>query len=67
MTVNAETMLQYLQSMLDDFMAESERFGSGDRIVSDKLKKMCACKDMVEELIGLPVNLQKDGKVTVGF
>ena len=40
MTVNAETMLQYLQS---------------------------ACKDMVEELIGLPVNLQKDGKVTVGF
>ena len=28
---------------------------------------MIACKNMVECLIGEPVNLQKDGKVTVGF
>ena len=67
MTVKAETMLQYLQSMLDYWMAEKERFGMDDRMVQHTLTKMLACKDMVEALIGVQVNLQQDGKVTTGF
>ena len=65
--VKTESLLLYLQSMLDDYMQEKERFGSEDRMVGYKLRQMCACKDMVEALIGEQVNLQQDGKVTVGF
>lgn len=66
-TVTAETMIEYLQEMMDDFQEEKEMFGKDDRIVRKKLDAMIACKEMVEALIGEPVNLQKDGKVTVGF
>ncbi len=62
-----EQMLQYLQSMLDDFMKEKERWGIEDRLVQHKMDAMIACKEMTEALIGEPVNLQVDGKVTVGF
>ena len=62
-----EKMIKYLQSMMDDFKKEETRFGSEDRIVNKKLDAMIACKEMVEALIGKPVNLQFDGRVTVGF
>lgn len=62
-----EQMIKYLQSMMDDFKKEEARFGSEDRIVNKKLDAMIACKEMVEALIGEPVNLQFDGRVTVGF
>lgn len=62
-----EQMINYLQSMMDDFKKEEARFGSEDRIVNKKLDAMIACKEMVEALIGEPVNLQFDGRVTVGF
>lgn len=65
--VENTTMIAYLQSMMDDFMAEKERYGTDNRIVVKKLDAMIACKCMVETLIGMPVNLQMDGKVTVGF
>ena len=67
MEIKKEDMLRYLQGMMDDFMKEKARFGAGDRIVEEKLDAMIACKEMVEALIHEPVNLQKDGKVTVGF
>ena len=66
-TFTAEQMLGYLQSALDDFMQTKERFGSDDDFVHYKMEMMIGAKEMVEALIGLPVNLQKDGKVTVGF
>ena len=62
-----EMMLRYLQSQMDDFKKWEEKFGIEDRIVEHKLDAMIACKEMVETLIGLPVNLQLDGKVTVGL
>lgn len=62
-----EQMIKYLQSMMDDFKKEEAQFGSEDRIVNKKLDAMIACKEMVETLIGEPVNLQFDGRVTVGF
>lgn len=62
-----QKMLNYLQSMMNDFLKEKERYGMEDRIVNKKLDEMIACKEMVEVMIGQPVNLQLDGKVTVGF
>ena len=64
--VQAKTMSAYLQSLLDRFMKDSEKFGMDDRIVNKEFDEMIACKEMVEALICMPVNLQKDGKVTIG-
>lgn len=60
-------MIAYLQSMMDDFKKEEAIYGIEDRSVENILDCMIACKDMVEALIGKPVNLGIDGKVTVGF
>ena len=60
-------LIGYLQSQMDDFQKDLKRYGSEDRIVNKKLDAMIACKEMVEALIGEPVNLQLDGKVTIGF
>ena len=62
-----EQMLQYLQSQLTDFQNELKKYGPEDRVVERKFDAMIACKEMVEAIIGEPVNLQKDGRVTVGF
>lgn len=67
-----ERMIAYLQSMLDKFKAmekkNEERAGYyREREMDEMFTSMIACKEMVEVMIGKPVNLQKDGKVTVGF
>lgn len=62
-----EQMINYLQSMLDDFTREKEKYGMSDPVVESKLDAMIACKEMVEALIEEPVNLGLNGKVTVGF
>ena len=63
-----EKLIAYLQSQMDDFQKEKERYGMDDRMVIKKFDAMIACKEMAEALIGEPVNLQMhDGKVTVGF
>ena len=64
--VNAAAMLDYLQFLMDDFKENEARFGMDD-YTKKKMLDMIACKEMVEALIGTPVNLQKDGKVTTGF
>lgn len=64
--VKAESMIYYLQCMMDEFKAEEARYGKSDYLM-DKLDNMIACKEMVEAMIGYPVNLQKDGKVTLGL
>lgn len=66
-TFTKEDLIAYLQSELDDFLKDAAKFGKDNRIVQHKLDAMLANKDMVESLILEPVNLQKDGKVTVGF
>ena len=62
-----EQMIAYLQSMMDSFKIEEAKYGIEDRVVKDKMHAMIACKEMVEALIGEPVNLGLNGKVTVGF
>lgn len=61
-----EMMLNYLQSMMDKFKSDEAKYGM-DHHTEHILDAMIACKEMTETLIGEPVNLQKDGKVTVGF
>lgn len=65
-TVETTNMINYLQSMLNEFQNQKERYGKDERTM-DLFHSMIACKEMVETLIGAPVNLQKDGKVTIGF
>lgn len=62
-----EKMLQYLQEMMDRVQSDIKKYGVEDRMVEKRIDDMIACKEMVEALIREPVNLQKDGKVTVGF
>ena len=62
-----EKMIAYLQGMLDRFMEENNKYGMEDRYVKSLFHDMLACKNMVEALICEPVNLGKDGRVTVGF
>ena len=66
-----EKMINYLQSMMDDFKNNEAKYDFENeiavKIVYEKLNAMIACKEMVEALIGEPVNLGHDGKVTVGF
>ena len=66
-TVTVGELINYLQSQMNDFKKNEERYGIEDRLVQHKLDAMIACKEMVEALIELPVNLQTDGNVTVGF
>lgn len=61
-----EQMINYLQYKLDSFRENEQKFGMDD-FTEKKLDELLACKDMVECLIGEPVNLGLDGKVTVGF
>ena len=67
MNITEESLINYLQSQMNDFIKEKERYGVEDRIVDRKYDAMIACKEMVESLIGEPVNLGLDGKVTTGF
>lgn len=60
-------MIDYLQAKFSQYKAEEEKIGSNDRIVQKQLDSLIACKEMVEAMIGMPVNLQQDGSVTVGF
>lgn len=62
-----ERMLIYLQMRLDDYRKEAADYGKEDRIVRKKLDALIACKEMVEAVLQEPVNLQKDGRVTIGF
>ena len=62
-----ERMICYLQMRMDDYRKEAADYGEDDMIVKKKMDALIACKQMVEAVIQEPVNLQKDGKVTVGF
>lgn len=64
--ITEKDLLLYLQSQMDDFKNWEAKFGL-DRIAEKKLDAMIACKEMVESLIKKPVNLGRDGKITVGF
>ena len=65
--VSTERIIALLQQKLTSWMKDRETYGDEDRMVVKDLDRLVACKDFAEALIGKPVNLQMDGKVTVGF
>ena len=68
MTEMEQKMLAYLQNRLTQFQRMLEnRDDYRESEINRCFDEMIACKEMVEYLIQQPVNLQKDGKVTVGF
>ena len=67
MTNTEQKMINYLQAKMDKFKALEAKYGFEDREVQHLLDEMIACKEMVEAIIEQPVNLQQDGKVTLGF
>lgn len=65
-------MIEYLQEKLTRFeeMLRKNEVSPNyyrESEINRAMDGLIACKEMVECLIGQPVNLQKDGKVTVGF
>ena len=60
-------MLEYLQKGLSDAIAEMRRYGFEDRVVIKKFDALIAQKELVEMLIGKPVNLGQNGIVSVGY
>jgi len=48
-------------------LEDEKTYEPDDRMVMKDLDRLLACKDMVEVVIGAPVNLQRDGKITIGF
>lgn len=66
-TVTSKEMLDYLQMFLTAWLEDKNKYGMEDRIVQRDTDRLLACKSMVEALIGVPVNLQLDGKVTTGL
>ena len=65
-TIAREAIIEYLQEKLDEFMESKREFGM-DRETVRRFDEMIACKEMAEVLIGEPVNIRKDGKITIGF
>lgn len=67
MIITKEMLIGYLQSQMNDFKKDEAKYGLDDRFTLAKLDAMIACKEMVESLIGEPVNLLSNGKVTTGL
>ena len=65
--ITRETLLNYLQSQMNDFKKCEARLGIENEWTIHKLDAMIACKEMVEAIIEEPVNLRMDGTVTTGF
>jgi len=65
--IKTETILNHLQARWTDALAEGKRWGPEDRVYQRKVDWCIGMKELVEELIETPVNLQLDGKVTTGF
>ena len=65
--ITESAILSYLRSALADAIDELERFGNDDRVALKKLDAVIACKEMAEALLGYPIDLRRDGRVTVGY
>jgi len=65
-TIRFQQLVDYLQMMMNDFKEREAKYGMNDYTRKCMLD-MIACKEMVEYFSDEPVNLQKDGIVTLGF
>lgn len=66
-SISKQALVNYVASYFQNWIEEKEEFGADDRIVKDDMKKLIAMRVMAENLIGVPINLGLDGKITIGF
>lgn len=66
-TVNAKDMLDFLQEQFNEAMSLVNDFGHKDSRAQMHLGWCIGMKEMCEALIGVPVNLCRDGRVTIGL
>ena len=63
-----KSMIKYLESLMAKVKHEEETYGTdNNRMLNKYIDEMLACKCMAESIIGLPINCQLDGKVSIGF
>jgi len=65
--IKTETILKHLQARWTNALEEGKKFGPEDRVYQRKVEWCIGMKELVEELLETPVNLQLDGLVTTGF
>ncbi len=66
-TVETKEMLDLLQEYFTEAMEARKTLGADDERARMSISWCIGMKEMVEALICAPVNLQMDGKVTVGY
>ena len=65
--VNASDMLEFLQEHYNEAISLRNDFGADDSRARMHISWCIGMKEMCEALIGVPVNLRRDGMVTIGL
>ena len=66
-TIDAIEMLDYLKEDFKIAMRDRRILGADDERAQDRMLLCIGMKEMCEALIGVPVNLKLDGRVTIGL
>lgn len=64
-TVTEEELLNGLQALMNQYIKYRDRYGEEDTLTMMYYEWMIGAKELVEMVLECPVNLQKDGKVTL--
>ena len=66
-TIEATEMLEYLKDDFEIAMRDRRILGANDERAQSRMSWCIGMKEMCEALIGVPVNLKLDGRVTIGL
>ena len=66
-TITAMEMLDYLKVDFKIAMRDRRILGADDERAQSRMGWCIGMKEMCENLIGVPVNLKLDGRVTIGL
>lgn len=66
-TITAMEMLDYLKVDFKIAMRDRRILGADDERAQSRMEWCIGMKEMCENLIGVPVNLKLDGRVTIGL
>lgn len=66
-TIEATEMLEYLKEEFAIAMRHRKILGANDERSDMRMSWCIGMKEMAEALIGVPVNLKLDGRITIGL
>ena len=66
-TITGKDLLSYLKEDYAEAMKYMKILGEEDERAQNRLLWCIGMKEMCEALLGVPVNLKIDGRVTIGF